>query len=398
MDTDPVPVRYWGGRAKDFEELSAAAHRESNLSQMPADAKKPALDQFEDTIDLSELARRLRGRLALITAGPIAAAAIAYGATYLITPTFTAKTSLLPPQQNQSMASSAIASLGSLIGLAGGAGVRTAADQYVALMQSATVSDRLIKRFKLNEVYDIKLASNVRQHLANKVRITIGKKDGLIAIEVDDTDPQRSADLANAYVEELRRISSELAITEAQQRRVFFEQQMQQSKARLASAQLALQDSGFNPGALKSEPKAAAESYAKLKAELTAAEIKVQTLRARLSDGAPEMQQALAQLGAIRGQLSNLEATSAPHGDGRQADYLSRYRDFKYEESLFELFAKQFELAKVDESREGALIQIVDTATPPDQKSKPRRSVFALLGGFLGLLVSIAWALQSRKA
>lgn len=328
----------------------------------------------DDGIGALELGLILKSRWKVLAFVPLLAGLIAYGAAHLIAPTFTAQTTFLPPQQQQSSAASALASLGALAGFAGGAGVKTPADQYVALMQSATVSDRIIERFDLMKVYESKLRTDARNTLAAKASISIGKKDGLISVTVDDEDPQRAADIANAYVEELRRLSASLAVTEAQQRRVFFEQQLTQTKERLTAAQRALEASGFSEGALRSEPKSAAETYARLQAEVTAAEVRLQTMRSAYNENAPEFRTAQDRLAALRSQLAKTEKV---RGNGDDNDYVGKYREFKYQETLFDLFARQYELARVDESREGALIQVVDAATAPERRSKPKRSLIA---------------------
>ncbi len=340
----------------------------------------------DDGIAIIDIARLWVSRWKLLVLGPLAAGLLALGITYLIPPTYTAMTTFLPPQQSQSAAASALASLGPLAGLAGGAaGVKSAGEQYLALMQSVTVSDRLIEEFKLMEIYGRKFRAETRSLLSQKVRFALGKKDGLITVEVDDNNPQRAADMANRYVDELRRITATLAVTEAQQRRLFFEQQLKLGRDRLVQAQQALQSSGFNLSALKAEPKAAAEGYAKMKADITVAEVRLQTLRGTLTDTAPEVRQQQISLNAMREQLAKVEAaTQAPGGP----DYVSRYRDFKYQEALFEVYARQFELARVDESREGALIQVIDVATPPELKSSPKRGMIAVstTAGFAVLL------------
>jgi capsule polysaccharide export protein KpsE/RkpR len=263
------------------------------------------------------------------------------------------------------------------------------------LLQSVTVADRLIERFGLMEIYDEKYRVLARKQLARNVRISLGKKDGFITIEVDDHSPQRAADMANRFVDELRQLMAMLAITEAQQRRVFFERQLLQTRDKLVIAQKALQASGFNPGALKAEPKAAAETYARLRAEATSVEVRLQGLRSSLSESAPEVQQQLSVLAALRAQLSRVEQVTAATSDS--SDYITRYRDFKYQETLLELFARQFELARVDESREGALIQVIDVALVPERKSAPRRSLMAL-GATLVSLILLAGGLLARQA
>ena len=363
----------------------------------PAAVSEPEFlsDDDEEGFALADILRTLRQHWVLLTLGPIAAGALALGVTFLIPPTFTASTTFLPPQQSQSATASALASLGPLASLAGGAaGGKSSGEQYVALMQSVTVSDRLIEQFKLMEIYDQKFRVDARKELGNNVRIALGKKDGLISVEVDDHSPQRAADIANRYVDELRRVTGTLAVTEAQQRRAFFEQQLKQSRDRLVQTQQALQASGFNLNALKAEPKAAAEGYAKMKAEVTGAEVRLQALRGTLTDNSPEVRQQQIALNAMREQLAKVEAATQVSGG---PDYVSRYRDFKYQEALFEVYARQFELARVDESREGALIQVVDPATPPERKSKPKRVYTALAATLVAAVLLIVGVLLRRS-
>lgn len=345
-------------------------------------------------LSLSDVVNALRVHLKLLIFGPLAVGVLAFGVATLISPTFTASTTFMPPQQAQSSAASALASLGALGGLAGNmAGVSNPGERYVALLQSVTLSDRIVDQFKLMDVYGFKFRVDARKELARNVRIGLGKKDGLISVEVDDKSPQRAANLANQYVEELRRLTASLAVTEAQQRRLFFEKQLQTSRDQLVQAQQALQASGFNPGALKAEPKAAAEAYARLKAETTSAEVRLQVLRGSLADGTPEVQQQQAALAALRGQLARSERAS-DSTDG--PDYVSKYREFKYQETLFELYARQFELARIDESREGALIQVLDVATPPEKKSKPRRGIITI-SAMLTALAALAMLAVMRS-
>ena len=198
-------------------------------------------------------------------------------------------------------------------------------------------------------------------------------------------------------------MTNDLAITEAQQRRVFFEKQLAQTSERLATAQKSLQGSGISEGALRTEPKAAADAFASLRAQTTAAEIKLQTLRHYLTEDAIEFKAAQSTLAALRTQLAKVESSSS---GGDSNDYIGKYREFKYQETLFDLFARQYELAKLDESREGALIQIVDVATPPERHSKPRRALLSasatMASGILLMLyvfVGAGWRnLKARAA
>jgi uncharacterized protein involved in exopolysaccharide biosynthesis len=294
-----------------------------------------------------------------------------------------------------------LASLGSLGGLAGAVGgIKNPADQFVAYLKSVTIQDSLIERFKLLERYDAETKTEARLDLKENVRIASGK-DGLISVEVEDKDPKFAAELANAHVEELGKLLGRLAITEAQQRRLFFEKQLTQAKEKLIKSEIELKSTGVSGSVLKSNPASAVAAVAGIQAGITAQEVKLGAMRGYLAETAPEFKQALNELANLKAQLAKQEKdTPSSSNITAQGDYVSKYREFKYNETLFELFAKQFEIAKVDESREGAVIQVLDSAQPPEGKSKPKKTLIAIIAtlaaGFaLLLFVFIRQALNN---
>ena len=366
-----------------------------------ADNNLPMGMQDDDEISLLDLLQTIVDNLRLLVLGPLAVGVTALGISFLIPPTYTAKTQFLPPQQQQSAAASMLASLGSLGGLAGAVGgIKSPTDQFLAYMKSVTLQDALIMRFKLQERYESKTKVDTRLELSQNVRSASGK-DGLISVEVDDKDPQFAADLANAHVEELGKLLSKLAITEAQQRRLFFEKQLVHAKDNLTQSEIALKATGISGGVLKSNPTSAVAAVAALQAQMTVQEVKLGAMRGYLAETAPDFKQAMNELANLRAQLAKQEL-GAPSGDKAsvEGDYIAKYREFKYHETLFELFAKQYELAKVDEAREGAVIQVLDPAQPPELKAKPKRALIAIIAtivaGFaLLLFVFVRQALEN---
>ena len=348
-----------------------------------------AVPPEEDEISLLDIGVVIAENLRLLVFGPLIVGLIALGITFLIAPTFTARTTFLPPQQQQSAASAMLSQLGALSGIAASAaGLKSPSDQYVALLKSVAVADKLIDRFKFMELYNFKFRDDARKTLEKNTRVSAGK-DGLMVVEVDDKSPQRAAEIASAYIVELRSLLGTLALTEAQQRRVFFERQLEQTKVKLTVAEVALNSIGVSASTIKSDPKAAVETVARLGAQVTAQEVKLASMRGYLTETAPEFRQAQLALAALRNQLTKSEAgVTLPASAG---GYIEKYRDFKYQETLFELFARQFELAKVDEAREGALIQVVDVALPPERKSKPVKALIAIVATLMAAVILLAW-------
>lgn len=346
----------------------------------------------EDGLAIGPLVAALWRRRVVMIAVPLLASAVGLGASYLVTPTFSARTSFLPPQQASNSAAGALASLGALAGVGSGA-IKNTGDQYIALLQSYTVADRIVERFELTQRYERDFKSDARKELIANTRVSLGRKDGLITLEVDDRDPKIAAAMATAFVEELRTLTATLALTEAQQRRAFFEKQLQQVKDKLTQAQQALAATGVTDGVLKAEPKATAEGFAKLKAELTAAEIRLQVLRRAMSDSAAEVIAQSAQVSALRAEIARLGQNEAP---ANKNGYISAYREFKYQEALFDQIARQYEIARIDESRDGGQLQVVDAAQVPERKTKPKRSLFMIVAFGLGFVLAAALVLRQH--
>ena len=365
----------------------------NDTSVMASETRQPIpIPEDDDEISLLDLLQVVVDNLRLLVLAPLAVGVLALGYTFTIAPTFNATTTFLPPQQQQSGAAAMLAGLGALGGLAGAVGgIKSPTDQYVAFLKSNSVQDALIERFKLTDRYESEFRTGTRAALAGNVQIASGK-DGLISIDASDTEPAFAAQLANAHVEELRILLNRIAVTEAQQRRLFFENQLNATKDNLVTAEQALKSSGVNSGVLNANPQAAVEGLARLTAGIRAQEIKLASMRGYLTESAPDFKQAQVEMAALRGQLARYEREQPVlAGDNKDAsDYIAKYRDFKYQETLFELFTKQYEMARIDESREGSVIQVLDIAETPELKSKPKKAQIAtvatLATGFAMLL------------
>jgi len=319
----------------------------------------------------------------------------------LLPNTYTGNSKILPPQQNQSIgAMAALSQLGPLAALAGqGLGLRSPSDIYAAMLRSDTVANALLDRFSLMGVYKEKLRIDARRKLADRTEIVTGK-DGVISISVNDRSPQRAADLANGYVEELEKLTKILNVTEAGKRRLFFEREVKMENDSLADAEVALKQTQEKTGLilLDSQSKAMIESVTSLRAGIAAQEVKVQAMRSFATTENPDLVLAEQELASMRAQLDRLE-----RGGGKRSiadvaienvptvglEYVRKLRDVKYHEALFQLLAKQYEAAKIDEARDALIVQQLDKAFPPEKKSWPPRTVIVLAVTILALLVGI---------
>lgn len=346
--------------------------------------------------------------------GVTVAGAVLSIATSLVLPkTYLASTKLLPPQQSQSSASALLSQLGGIAGAAaaGAAGIKNPSDLYIGMMKSRTVADRLIARFELKKAYQLESQERARKRLEDSTTIMSGK-DGLITIEVEGADQKLVAPLANAYVDELFRITKTLAVTDASQRRLFYERQLETTKDNLAKAEIALKGSMDARGmvSVDAESRALMETVARLRAQASAKEIELNSMRAFVTTVNPEYRRVEEELNGMRAELAKLEngrganapSSDAPSGEKQGGlENIKLLRNLKYQQMLYEVLAKQYEVARIDEAKDPSVIQVLDPAVDPEQRAKPRRALIVILSTMFAFVVGALWAYASearRKA
>ena len=364
----------------------------------------------DDEISLLDLAIVLAKFKKLILGLPVLVGVLTVGATLLMTPIFTATTAILPPQQSQSGASALLGQLGGLAGIAGAAaGIKNPSDLYVGMLKSRTVADAMIARFDLVNYYEAELTQDARKSLEDVSSFTAGK-DGIITISVDDKDPELAAKMANAYVEELNKLTEVLAVTEASQKRLFFERQMVDARDRLVAAEIEAR-SAMERGGLASidaQGQAMIGVTARLRGQISVKEVEIGAMRAFAAEENPRLKAAQQELLALQTELARIEGASALREGQAGAESsagatnLQLLRNVKYYETLYQMLAQQFELAKIEEAKDSALIQVLDTAIPPERKSKPKRALIAVLAvlaaGFVAVLIAFMKEAALRAA
>jgi tyrosine-protein kinase Etk/Wzc len=335
----------------------------------------------EDGIDLIQVALLLwqnRKTILRFTVGTgVLTALIVF---FVLKPSYTAEAVFLPPQSSPGSAASMLAGqLGSLGAIGGLGGLKSPGDVYLGILGSRTIADTLIKQFDLQHVYKTKRLSDTEAVLKKQSKFVAGK-DTLITISVVDNDPHRAADLANGYLDALYEQNGRLALTESAQRRVFFERQLAREKDALADAEVEL----------------------KRTEEQTNRQVELSALQQGATDRNPDVVRAQTAIESLQQQLRKLENDSSqrPLGSVQPPTakvpelalaYIRKQREVKYHETLFELLARQYESAKLDESREAPLLQVVDKAVVPDKKSGPHRALLSLAGVLLGTIFGALW-------
>jgi tyrosine-protein kinase Etk/Wzc len=352
-------------------------------------------------IDLIDLLIDVARRKRLILSATFAVGLLTVLVSFVIPNKYSASASLLPPEQTASSASMLLNQLSGGLGiLAGnGLGLKNPSELYVDLMRSRTCEDAMVARFDLQQQYQKKTVEDARKELEDRTDIGVNK-EGIISITVTDRDPSKATAMANAYVEELKTLLQNISSDEAVQRRSFYEQRMDQAKTDLSNAEVNLKNVQQRTGAihLDNQAKAVIEALGALRAEITAKEVKLQAMRMSVTPENVEYIRAQRELSALRAELQKSETQSTGDSDPFMAtnriptvglEYVRALRDVKYRELLFELLAKQYESAKLDEAKQAAVVQVVDKAVVPQKKSSPKRGLWTLSAMFLTFFASV---------
>ncbi len=362
---------------------------------------EPEMAPPGNEIDLAKLFAALWRRRRLIFAITSVFAAVAVVVSLRLPNLYKAETRILPPQdKGGNLAAQLLGQAGGLMALAGGVpGVKSQGELYVEIAKSRTVLDRIVDRFDLMKLYEARYRQDARRNLLGAVKARDDRKSGIIFLTVEDTDPKRAADIANAFVEELKSLAGGLAISEAGQRRMFFEEQIRHAKESLTRSEEEIKGFQQRTGLFQVDAQARAiiEGIARLRAIIAAKEVEAKVLRSFATSRNPDLNRVEEEIRALRSELQKTETTKGAGFDpimssGRVpemgTEYLRKVRQLKYNETLFELLSKQYELAKLDEARDAVVIQVIDRAVPPERKSGPQRALIVILSAFIALFLS----------
>ena len=381
----------------------AGVHDRDVISNLPPAVEGP---REVDAIAVLQVLANHKMQILKVT---LAAALLAVIVALLLPKMYTATTTVLPPEQNQSTATTMLGQLGAIAGLGSAdLGLRNPDDLFVAMLQSRTIEDRLIDRFDLRQVYSVKQYQAARKTLESRSYI-VADKEGLISISVTDRDPKRAADVANAYVEELHQLNDNLAVTEAGQRRVFYQQQLDGEREALNQAEVALKQVQEKSGLIQpdAQGRAIVSAVADMRAQVAIHEVQLQAMRTYATESNPDVKRAQQELAGLRAQLAKLERSTGELGNGNlqvptrqlpevELEYLRRLRDVKYHEALYDFLTKQLEASRIDEAKDAILVQVVDKAVIPERKSAPKRTLIVLVTAAVAFLLACLGALLTE--
>ena len=374
-------------------------------------------DAFEDEdaislLDLLLVFARHKKKILLV---PFLVGCAVAGYSFWVTEKFTATTTLIPSDRKQSSAMAMLNQLSPLAGMAGSEiGGGSDSEVLLTMIKSRRIQDTLIESHGLQNGEGGKLTMvESRKELSKATVVSIGRKDGVITVSVENESPKKAAAIANDYVSELEKLSKELALSEASQRRAFLEKQLADAFTKLQAAENAMTASQQQSGLIQldAQGQAIIEGIAALQAQIAAKEVELGAVRLFATDENPEVKQILTTIQELRKQLTNLERANPKAQQAGSSilrtdqvpeagmEYLRRTRDLKYAETIHQLIAQQYQMAKVDEAQNAPILQVLDAAIPPERRSYPKRAQMVLMSVVASafLMCLIAFILEAKR-
>lgn len=365
-------------------------------------------DTTEADINLFDLLIELGQEKWTLMAVTFFAALIGIVVSFVTPVMYVSRTSIIPSQQ---FGSAGLVGLNSLAGLPGlgalssmASGIRTTDEMIIALMRSNSVQTALIEKLKLKERYGSGNIEEARQSLNLNVTILADKKSGLMFIDAQDKDPLFAAELANAQVKELNFLLSRLAFTEAQQKRVYYEQQIIKTQNKIPQLEREFKEAQKNSGV---EVASLLSEASTLPSQIAAKELQLHVLSRFANPQNPELKRLAVEISALRTQmaryeLSKTEPQTSEHRklggfvEGTKPNLIQKatiaYNTLKIQEALLDGYVKQLEVAKTDEAKDGPVVQVVDEAKAPEMRAKPERKKLVVAFTVTGLIIAFILA------
>jgi uncharacterized protein involved in exopolysaccharide biosynthesis len=357
---------------------------------------------------VSEFLRVVRERRKFILLSSAIFAVVVFALSFLIKDTYESTAVILPPRPDQSASALLSGAGGNLSSLAAGGALSAVSlknpnEVYTSLLASRTLNTNIVNQFNLKAYYHKSTMEDAVKALEKHTTVELGK-DNLIRIAVRTHDADFSSRLANAFVDQLHDMNTDLALTDSAQRRLFYQQQLDQEKVLLAKAETDLQETQTATGIIQPTGQAdmVSRTISSLRAQITEREAELQSLKTFDAPGNPDYMQLEAQVGSLQGQLQRLENSAKTQTPGdievptsqlpkSALEYARKYREVQQHEQVYALLLKQYEAAKIDESKTAPVIEVVDRAVPAERSSNPPRWLVTVGSFILALLLNVAW-------
>jgi uncharacterized protein involved in exopolysaccharide biosynthesis len=318
--------------------------------------------------------------------------------SFLLPKWYKATASLMPPKEQTSMSSLGMA--GTLLknvaggSKLGGLGQMQGRYNYIAVLESRSAMEAVVRRFDLIRVYgtsDSSMEETIKELKDNNAAFEI-QPDEYISIDVLDKDPKRAADMANYFVEVLNDITTRMSTQEARSNREFIENAVTTDKQKLFEAEEKLKDFQekskikINPDPTSISGISSISELYGLKAKK---EIEINILARTTASDNSSLRQARIELDEINRKVDQIPEAGIVA--------MRLFRDVAIQQKILEYLMPLYEQAKVDENKDIPAMVVLDKAVQPEKKEKPKRMIIILFTCISSFLMSSLYVFSVER-
>ncbi len=316
---------------------------------------------------------------------------------------YTSYSVILPPSGGSGGIPSFLPS--NLKGVAADFGLDVPTDQiYQSILNSRSLKENIIERFDLRNVYEMSdkvYDELVIETFASHYEVET-RKDEAIRITIEDQSPKRSAEMADACVEELDKLYRKITSETARNNRLFIGKRLGQATDSLSILQDSLMrfQESTNAVSLSDQMFATINAAADMKARQIAGEIQLDVLKSSYGSEHPKVSQlerTTFELGKRYEKILSgsegdlfLGLQDMPQISRKYAEFVRRVR---VKQTLLEFIYPQYESSLIQEQRETANVQILDRARVPERKTRPPRRIIVMIAGAASILFTLVLVL-----
>ena len=336
----------------------------------------------------------------------------------IIPKTYKSNAILMPPtsQSDQGI-------LSNIEGLAFGDFLSTSSDEVsnsiFAILKSRTMMESIVNKMELIQRYDSEnleeAVKSLRDNLSfehldeGTISISANVQTPWVSNEQEEIEARAlSKEIVAFILNKLDKVNKSLQTDEARFHRLFMEKRYDESISNLQESEekLRLFQKKHNTLDLAEQIKAAIRVGAEIKSQILIDEVKLGILNKTYKMDHPEIEKLNMEILELQGQLSNLDHSSQNNSISNnnlfpqfsevpnlEIELLRLKREVEIQSKLYAFLTQQYEESKIQEARDTPTIQILDDASTPIKRFKPKRTIMVIGYSLIAFVLSAIYVI-----
>lgn len=342
----------------------------------------------EPTVRVERFVTAFRSRLRLYAGIVAVAAVLAAGIALLLPSWYLARSTLLPPDETSDSSFGMLTGMlqTSALSTLGLNTTSTASDIFAEILKSRRIGEAAITRFGYEKLYRRKGMDRTLKEFHRHLEVDVNAA-GLLTVTFEDRQAERAAAVTNFLVGELDRFNVESYKTRGKGLRIFLERRVAEIQGQLVAAEDKLLAYERQRRVLSGGETERLSGVSDILVQKFNLETQRAFVASYSSPASNELQTIDRQLVALNSELGKLPQVKL---EGTRLTL-----DVDVQRKLLVLITTQYENARMQETRDTPTVTVLDAATPPQLRARPKRTLIVAGAALAALLACATWTALS---